>query len=394
MGLLDLVLGKCDAAVPKKNAAKLLNVCMKNDVEYLDPRFDEACFIISCHADSVKKLKSACTKRGLELKIENRKGLPYALSKYKTRVGLLVGAVLSAVLVVYALNVVWRIDTFGNERISSGELEELLGDSGFSVGSFVPAADLTLIENRVMQQNPDVAWISINMNGTVANVEIRETRRGAVSEKNTADLVAATDGKIERIEVYNGNCVVRVGDVVRAGEVLVSGIYQNDKGEFRESRAEGEVYARTVKDFFVEIPFENTKKVYTGRKFSEIYINFFKKSIKLFANTGKMPPTCDIIYKNGELGLSHFPKIPIGYKKTEYSEYCDEAVTLSEEEAMERAFALLDSELRKMSDNIELLSKNVDFEITDEAYILKCRLVCIENIAIVRDRLPIKTHAR
>ena len=107
-----------------------------------------------------------------------------------------------------------------------------------------------------------------------------------------------------------------------------------------------------------------------------------------------MPPTCDIIYKNGELGLSHFPKIPIGYKKTEYSEYCDEAVKLSEEEAMERAFALLDSELRKMSDNIELLSKDVDFEITDEAYILKCRLVCIENIAIVRDRSPIKTHAR
>ena len=385
MGLFDFVFGKCVVITPRKNAAKLLNICMKSETEYWSPRFDGENFSIECHAHTFDKIKTVCAKRGLEITLASRGGLPHIISEYKTRIGILVGTLLSAVLVVCSLNVVWRIELTGNENINSGEIEQLLYENGFSVGTFIPSADLTFIENSVMQSDPNIAWISINMNGTVANVEIRETRRGEIKSKVPTDLVALRDGKIERIEAYSGNCLVKVGDVVGAGDTLVSGIYQNESGDYRTTRAEGEIFARTVREISVEIPFENTQKVYTGRKFSEIYINFFKKSIKVFANTGKMPPTCDIIYKNGKLGLSLFPKIPIGYEKTEYSEYVTKPVTLSEEEAMERAFSVLEGELGKLSENIELLKKEIEFEISDSAYILKCRLVCIENIAAVKE---------
>lgn len=385
MGLFDFIFGKCVVSTQRKNAAKLLNVCMKSEIEYSNPFFEDNTFSITCHKKGYDKINSACFNRGIEITRTSYNGVPMLASKYKSRMGLAVGVVLSALLVAFALNVVWRVEISGNNRVSREEIESALLENNFCVGSFIPSADLTFIENSIMQEKNDIAWISINVNGTVAHVEIRETQRGQNANNSPAHLVASRDGKIERIESYNGNCVVKAGDVVRAGDVLVSGVYQNEKGDYRTSRAEGQIFARTVRTVSVEIPFENTQKVYTGRKFSEIYINFFKKSIKVFANTGKMPPTCDIIYKNGRIGLPSFPKIPIGYEKTEYSEYEFVKVVLNENEAMERAFSVLEDELEKLSESAELIKKNVEFEISDSAYVLKCSLVCIEDIAVTKE---------
>ena len=385
MSLFELLFGKCVVSTQHKNAAKLLNICMKLETAYTNPKFSDGTFSIECGKSAFDRIAKACENRGVVIERSYYGGLPMLAAKYKNRLGLLVGAVLAAAMVLLSLNVVWRVDVSGNESVSCTEVETLLAENGFGVGSFISSADLTLIENRIMKSDPRIAWISVNMNGTVANVEIRESRKGESRPKNAADLIAVRDGKIERIESFDGKCVVKVGDVVRAGDLLVSGIYSNENGDYRTTRAEGEIFARVLREFSIEVPFEITEKVYTGRKYSEIYINFFKKYIKVFANTGKMPPTCDIIYKNGELGLPSFADIPVGYLKTEYLEYVERAVTLSEEEAMERAFALLDGELGAFSEKAELLTKNIEFEISESAYILRCSVVCIENIAMTRE---------
>ena len=385
MGIIDFFLGKCLLKTKKKNAAKLLNVCMKSEAEYWNPRFFGDDFSIECNARTFEKIKSACEKRGLEITLVACSGMPIIISRYKNRIGLLIGTLLSLVLVLYGLNTVWRIELSGNESIRQSELEALLRENGFSVGSFIPSEDLTFIENSVMQSEPRIAWISINVNGAVANVEIRETKKGVAKSKNPTNLIALRDGKIERVESYNGNCLVKAGDVVRAGDVLVSGIYQNESGDYRAVRAEGEIFARTIKEILIEIPFENTQKVYTGRKFCEIRINFFKKSIKVFANTGNLPTTCDIIYENGEVVFFTLPKIPIGYEKVTYSEYNTEPVVLDESEAMNQAFKILKEELDLLSQSAELIRKDVEFEISDRAYILKCHLICIENIAVTSE---------
>ncbi len=381
MALVKFFLGEYRLSTRSKNAAKLLNLCMKKEIEYSRPLFKDGDFFVSCHKKEAEMLLSSCQKSGIEISVKSVGGFPSVLSAYRKRIGLAVGGLLAVFMVILSLNIVWRIDVKGNTLLSVGDVERILGDNGFSVGDFVRSADLTDIENSVMKNTPSIAWISINMDGTVATVEIRETRKGEEKSNEPANLVAVRDGKIERIESYNGNCAVKVGDVVKNGDILVSGIYADETGTKRVTRAEGEIYARTVRQITVEIPYETTEKVYTGREKSEIYINFFKKSIKVFANTGNLPPSCDIIYENGEVGLDSMPKIPVGINKTHYLEYEEIPVTLNETQAMEKAFSVLEAEMKLISDKLELLSKNTEFEITDSAYILKCSLVCIENIA-------------
>ena len=60
------------------------------------------------------------------------------------------------------------------------------------------------------------------------------------------------------------------------------------------------------------------------------------------------------------------------------------SLTLDEENAMKIAFAELDKKMEALSESVELLEKNIEFEINENAYVLKCNLVCIENIAVRR----------
>ena len=98
-----------------------------------------------------------------------------------------------------------------------------------------------------------------------------------------------------------------------------------------------------------------------------------------------MVSSCDIIYKNGRLGLPVFPEIPVGFEVTEYCEYEILPNLIDEEAAMELAFKALEQELGRLSQDIELLKKDIEFEINEKSYILRCQLVCVENIAVVKE---------
>ena len=384
MRAFDFFLGKYVVSTDAKNAVRLLNLCMNKRIEYNSPHFADGIFCISCHRNDYIKLSKICEIKDLTITLKRQGGLPVLISSYKRRVGLVIGALLGACILWLSLSVVWRIDVYGNESISADRIKTILSENDFGVGSLIEKSDLTSIENKIMEENRDIAWISININGTIAKVEVRETKAGIQKDNNVSDLVALRDGKVERIEVYDGNCLIKIGDIVRAGEILVSGKYSDDSNDIRTTRAAGEIYARTVRSFFIEIPFKSYEKVYTGRKYSEIYINFFENYIKVFANTGNLPPSCDIIYKNERIGLPGADKIPIGTKIIEYLEYEMRSLTLDEENAMKIAFAELDKKMEALSESVELLEKNIEFEINENAYVLKCNLVCIENIAVRR----------
>lgn len=381
MGILELIFGEVVISLSCHDGAKALNICMRYEIPHKPPAFLGNEIILKMNRRDSVYFLNICNEKRISYKIINSKGMPEVLRTLRRRVGLLIGSVVCVFLIIFFSGIVWRVDVTGNETLSKSDVEEILSEHGFGVGSNIRRTDLKLVENNIMKDNGEIAWISVNMNGTVANVEIVESKSGKAKSKQSSNLIAKRDGKIERIEAYNGRVAVSVGDVVRAGEVLVGGVYENEQGEYRTTRAEGEVYARTVREITVEIPFETEEKRYTGKRRYNLYVKFFKKSIKIFANSRNVSPECDIIYKNGEVGLFSLPSIPIGYEKIIYEEYETVPVTISENEAMARAFSVLEEELREISENAELLGKDLGFEITDTSYVLNCKLELIENIA-------------
>lgn len=339
-------------------------------------------FFVTLSSRDAERVRAFCGQRRIDLVTVRERGLPRLTRQYRKRVGIWCGSFAAAVLIYACSQVVWDINVVGNEVLEKEEILAMLAESGLEIGTYLGTFDNDRVEMRMLSDHREIGWIAVNVRGTTANVEILETVRGEREDGEATDLVATREGQIERIEAFDGDVRVKVGDVVRKGDLLVSGLYDN-VGSLRMTRAKGSIFARTVREFDVEIPLKSVQKVYTGREWSEKSIIFFSKRIKVFTNTGNEGASCDIIYRNSSLKMPGGVSLPIGIGATRYREYEERDVLLNGDEAMSLAFDELDGVLERFvtQTGAELLSKTIRCELDGDSYRIHCTVTCIEDIA-------------
>ena len=189
-------------------------------------------------------------------------GLPYKLMQYKMRLGLLAGILISTVLILYSTMFVWKIDVIGNEKLTYTQVTNMLEKQGFREGTFTPKINLKRIETAVMVENSEVAFISIYLKGTNAIVQVHERSLPWEKENLTSpvNLVAAHPGQVINLEVISGESVVKRGQAVEKGQLLVSGVTDSNTVGFRIKSASGKVMAATTHEINYKIPIEQTEK--------------------------------------------------------------------------------------------------------------------------------------
>lgn len=383
MKLIYFFCGGCRLCAAPYEAEKILNICLHYRFVYRNMKRSKDFFTLECSMYTANMLCSVCEKYGIAIKVIEKYGLPDVFIRYRKRIGILAGFIISAVLIIWSEQFVWDIRVKGCENIDEIIVKKELSDQNFRLGTYIPGIDIDMIENRVLIYSQDIAWISINMKGSVAYVEIRE--KTAEPEKKSdrpANLIALWDGMIETIEATEGNIMVRVGQHVRKGELLVSGVYDSNVWGYRYTRAAGNVYARTVREIHVEIPLYYEERRYSGEEYSEITLFFFSKPIKLYRNTGFLVGTYDTICKEENICLFDGTRIPLTVITTINRWYTCETLKRDTNTAMELAYDKLDVELAKfLSDGAVLLGKNITWTITDDTYVLDCTATLIENIA-------------
>lgn len=377
--------GYCRVRLSIGDCERFMNVCMRYGFIYycleLDAEHGAMRAILPIY--SYRRVFTACRSRGIGIALVSRHGaLPTVFAHRAHTLGVLIGTVLAVLIFILSGSVIWRVDVSGNAEMSSDEVLELLEECGLSVGSRKASLDTDIIEQAAAIRNERIAWISVNISGTVARVQIREAARGG-DIMRPANLVARYDGEIVSLTVYSGFVSVGEGDLVRAGQLLVSGIYGGDGTPLRYTRASGSVIARVSRDFKIEIPLLRSVKLPTGERIEQKTLNFFGKSIKLFLNYGNLPPSCDIM--NYEYALDPFSlgALPISINTRVYLPYVLTEVELGEEEAEAQAYALLRERLDTELAGAQILSMTVDGSISGGTYILSCRTVALCDIARV-----------
>ncbi len=387
MNISYLFLGSIKVCVDYDNITPLLNLCMYYSIPYSDFRAEKDKVTLSFRIAAYKKMKKEAEMRGIMYTVEDRKGLPFIIGKYKYRYGLYIGLIAAAFLIFFSHRFVWDIEVIGNESITSSEVCEILRDQGFKRGSYIPLVNTDKIENKILMDSDKIAWISVNIIGTVAEVEIRERempKSESVSLK-PANLVAKKNGIIEEVRIYRGNVVVGAGKYVKKGELLVSGLYDSVQVGFRYTRAAGEIYAKTVEEFYIEIPYEYEKKVYTGVEYCNKYLNFFDYSMNISKKYGNEDSLYDKIDIVEDCSLFYMVETPFSVKTEKYLEYKMVSMTRSSETAEELAYFALEEKLSTMSENATLLKKTVTPYIKNDRFVLHCVIVLIEDIASVSE---------
>ncbi len=364
---------------------QFLDLCIRYGFSYYDIRIcnDEKRAYIDIPSIQFKRIMTACRVWQIRVKCEGKYGLPQRILGLKSRKGLIVGACLSVVIFCLAQSVVWRIDVVGNKRLTQTEIIESIEQNGMSVGDFIKKLDLNSIEQRIMINNDDIAWISINIVGTVARVEVKEVIDTEIKEKETkpANLISMFDAQIVSLEIYSGFPCVKEGDFVRAGELLTSGVYKSEKAPLRYLRAYGSVFGRVTQTFEVEIPLVQSQKVPTGEKITKKTLIFFGKPINFFINYRNLPTSYDIINYVYILNPFSLGELPISLSVNEYYGYEMVDVEISEEAAIEQAYEMLRQKIDEALPEAQILKKTLHGEIVDGKYVLKCTVTAICNIA-------------
>ena len=385
-GILLFIFGYVSLSAERARAHEIMNLCMERGYVYRDLRFEGDRIYLSCSLGTAKKLSDVCGARGIEIVRLRERGVPSLLGRYRHRYGFFAGLALFAAIFFLSGTVIWGIKIDGNARLSEREVLTELRRCGLSVGSRKSGLDVSAIENRVLIESDEISWISVNIIGTVAEVEIREIEVEEEREQYLAsNIVAARDGQIELFEDVRGNIVLNIGDYVRKGELIVSGLYDSQTQGIRYTDAKGRVLARTERDISVSIPLKYEKKRYTGRVFTEKYLIFFEKEIKIYTNAGNLYASCDTIDTVEYINFFSAGELPVGVRTVKHMEYVYEDAERTPEEAERLADYKLSCDLAALADDGELLRKSKVYRVTDTAYIIDCHIQRIENIAERRE---------
>ena len=386
MRLQHFLLGYEDLEICARHRTCFLNLCRSAQWAYLPLRDqDSEDGLVRCTLSVAAPLRRACQNRGIIYRVVARGGLPLWLYRYRKRAGLLAGVVASIFLLYSLCGVVWDIRIEGNRSVSETAIIEQLAACGLRVGTSLhgDGLDCREIENRMLQTSPDISWVSVNLRGTVANVQVREKQVGqSAIEEQVVNLVATCDGIVESVRLLSGEVMVVPGQEVRAGELLISGVRDSTTQGYRIVGARGEVMAQTEHTEIVRIPLTEQKKVYTGEEKCEKSIIFFEKSIKFSKSTGIIGGSCDTIYKIEEWALPGGISLPIRYVHTRYLPYTMQPCERTQAQAYELAMAELEGILQDKAQAALLLHKIVSVSYSETHCILVCRYRCLENIAV------------
>lgn len=383
------LLSWCEISVPYGNSADILNLCMQNGVNHKNFKIysedsQRTRVSLICSKKKALLLARELEKRGVECEILREGGAAALIKRVGARSGLAVGFLLSLALLFLSGRVVWDIRVSGNETVSEDEVIEALRESGFTLGTRIDRVDINKLENRVSASSEKIAWISVNVSGTVANVQIRERKAADSSDTPTnlpSHLVSTFDGQIEELLVYEGWSAVKVGQAVRAGDILVSGKRETEDGKIYYTSASGEVLARVYKEFSVEIPIEYEVLEKDGEAYTEKYIKFFSKSVKIQKKGRKIPTSYDIIENEKEVSFFGGKKLPISITTVSYVPTKARKMTRTYQEATALAYEELNRLIAANCVSDQLLSKTISAKITDTSVVLRCEILCICNVA-------------
>jgi similar to stage IV sporulation protein len=197
-------------------------------------------FTVSC-ADRDKviaRLDNLC----YNYTIKCAKGILPVFGLLIKRAGILAGLAAFAAVLFASGFFVWEIRVSGCQRIEPQSVLEKVQEAGVREKSF-GRADCREIEKHLTTSFKDIAFVTARYKGLALFIEIVETPpRLEAIDNAPKDVVSHCDGVISRLLVFSGTPLVKAGDAVKKGQVIIAGYLEKPDGERLPVRAMGEVY--------------------------------------------------------------------------------------------------------------------------------------------------------
>lgn len=315
------------------------------------------------------------------IRVGEIRGLGGAVCRIPRHIPSLIALVFAVALFFLSGETVLDIRVTGNESLSEAEVSAALGESGFSVGRLWSRVDTDAVALDVLAREKGISWLSINRRGAVAYVEIVESTGDAIPPPDTApvNIVAAFDCVIDEITVTSGTPVVRVGDTVRRGDLLISGIVETERGT-EYVHASGSVRGTTTRTLTTHTPRASTEAAFIEVETAYFALKIINFRINILNTYGKVPNGCVIIDDVKECSLFG-KRLPIAILSGKYATETTVTHTLTDAELVLAASCAHSAEVWASLSAADLTALTTSARFTDDGYEMTSRIVYSASVA-------------
>ena len=348
---------------------RFINICMNNKITIWKMKREKNIRLtLNVATKDFKEIVKIAKKTQCKIKIENKKGIPFLLHKYKKRKMFAIFLLIIISLVIISSNFVWNIEIRQEGEFEVENIMQDLEQEGLVVGKLKAQIDTKEIINKIRLKRQDIAWIGIELKGTNAIVKVvkAEEKPEIIDEEEYCSIISDKAGIITKINAQNGTATVKVGDTVNVGTVLIQGWMEGKYTGIRYVHSKGEIQAKVWYSKHKKILYNTTEEQYTGneeKKYSIKFNNFkinFGKSLSNFKNY-------DTIEEEKKFRIFSDFYLPISIIKTTNKEQKKTQKILTVEEAKNLGIQELEQELEKeISQKENIVSKTINcYEETD-----------------------------
>lgn len=281
--LLRLLRGYVIFSVTGSYPEKFINICTYNGVSVWGVKSREGVVYCCTMASNYKTIRKLSHRTSAKIRVKNKKGLPFILHRNRNRSGLLIGAVLFLAIMKLLSLFVWTFDISGSQNVSYNQAKEVMEQVGIYEGVYGKFESLNNIRNKAMILLGDVSWLSLNIDGSHGEITIEDSvQKGDIVDKSTpVNIKAKCDAQILRVDAYSGAAVVQSGDAVVKGNLLISGVVENELGGISLVNSEGVVWAKTEREECFTVSKRQTCLHLTDNKIQRYSFNIFNFTVPL-----------------------------------------------------------------------------------------------------------------
>lgn len=360
---------------------RFINLAMRNNAALWDIKRDDEGFSACVIANRYKLLRPVARKTRMNMRIESKGGLPFKLLPYRHRVGFVLGFVFFCLTIWTLSNFVWIVEYPDVDDELNTKIVSAADSIGIAPGTLRSSLDGESLSTLLELNVSELSWASVNIFGSKLSIDIRryETFPEKSDIETPCNLVASKGGVIVDVNSYGGTAEVKKGDIVAAGDLLISGVVEDAMGSVSLVHATGTVTARTDYRFTESVSFEQTEPLTTGRCITVRRLTVFGIELPLYIGkepTGNFVKTRD----KSSLKIGSF-ELPVSYIEEKWIETAETTHYITERDAVNRALAQIEERINALG-NIELISKTEYIETDKNGVTVTVDFTVYQDIAV------------
>lgn len=381
--VLHQLQGEVRVRVTSAFPERVLNLCGARKIAFWEVKWVSPTeFTCRLNRRDWYRLRRAAKDLDCVLKLEKKAGVPFFLGRFRRRQVLLACLALCAAALFFGSFFIWDFTVEGNTTVPTEEILRALEENGITLGTFGFSVDAENLRNHVLLEIPELSWITVNVSGCRAYVQVRERvpKPELVSRRTPSNVVARRAGLILKMQALSGVKCALPGTTVEEGQILISGV--EDTGTFgaRVMSGMGNVTARTWYTLSAKMPLTVEQKSYTGEKHTRLALVFGTHRIKFFPNSSDSGADYDTISTKQKWSLFGLP-LPVTTAQESRRYYTWQTVTRAPQAAEAEAEKILTDYLHTLVDPYGTVSSTLaTSRRSGDTLTVTLRAECVETI--------------